>query len=80
MLLIYRTKKKVIVIENNVELIKEEIKIISYETTDIKNLIYTIRERRYLPNVYTEKGISILVGMLRNEIAIERLVEKCYQK
>lgn len=80
MLLIYRTRKKVIVIENNVELIKEETKIIPYETTDIKSLIYTIRGRRYLLYVYIEQGISMLVGILRNEIAIERLVEKCYQK
>jgi len=46
MLLIYHTRKKVIIIENNVEQIKGENEIIPYETTDIKNLIYTIRGKQ----------------------------------
>lgn len=158
------------VIENNIEQIKEDKGIVSYETKDIKSLIYCIRGKqvmldsdvamlyhydtkninkamkrnierfpedfcfqitenelenlrsqiatsnskekmwfqfgttlqkenikyrseKYLPYVYTEQGISMLAGILRNEIAVNvsinimrafvemrKVVEKCYQK
>ena len=122
------------IIENNIEEIKEKTDIVSYESTDIKNLIYCIRGkqvmldsdvamlyhyetkyinlsvrrnierfpenfcfqlnememenlrlqfatsslekesyggRRYLPYVFTEQGIAMLSGLLRNEIAVK---------
>ena len=135
------------IIENNIEEIKEKMDIVSYESTDIKNLIYCIRGKqvmldsdvamlyhydtkninkamkrnierfsedfcfqitekelknlrfqignlnskekmwfqsgttlqkenikyrseKYLPYVYTKQGISMLAGILRNEIAV----------
>lgn len=134
------------IIENNIKSIKEEMDIVSYETKDIKNLIYSIRgkqvmldsdvamlyhyktkrinetvarnkdrfpenfcfqlneievenlrsqfatsslekerwsqiataserdkyrNKKYLPYVFTEQGIAMLSGLLRNEIAIK---------
>ena len=119
---------------NNIALVDEEVNIVKYDTENIKNLIYTIRDkqvmldsdvamlyqyttkninkamkrninrfpedfcfqltekevenlrfqfgtsslnkenyggRRYLPYVYTEQGISMLAGVLKNEIAIQ---------
>jgi len=121
--------------KNNDELTVQESNVVEYKTEDIKNLIYTIREkqvmldsdvamlyhyetkninkamkrnigrfpddfcfqlnenefqnlrfqfgtlnrkvnngdvtRKYLPYVYTEQGISMLAGILKNEIAIQ---------
>ena len=121
--------------ENNIAPINEELNVVTYETENIKNLIYTIRgkqvmldsdvamlyhyetknvnkamkrnidrfpkdfcfqltedefeilrfqfgtlnkkinngsvTRKYLPYVYTEQGISMLSGILKNEIAIK---------
>lgn len=119
--------------ENNITPINEELNVVTYETENIKNLIYTIRgkqvmldsdvamlyhydtkrineavkrnterfpqsfcfqleeeevkslrsqiatlnksgrgqHRKYLPYVFTEQGIAMLSGLLRNEIAIQ---------
>lgn len=48
MLVIYRAREKVVVIENNIELVKEETDIVQYETKDIKSLIYTIRGKQVM--------------------------------
>lgn len=38
---------------------------------NIKNLIYIIRGKQKLPYVFTEKGVLMLSGLLKNEIAIK---------
>lgn len=47
-----------------------ELNIDTNETI-IKNLIYVIRGRRYLPYAFTEQGISMLSAVLRSEIAVK---------
>ncbi len=60
-------------------------------TLQKENIKY--RSEKYLPYVYTEQGISMIAGILRNEIAVKvsinimnafvemrKVVEKCYQK
>ena len=58
--------------------VNKELNIQKSETENIKNLIYTIqknnikfRSEKYLPYVYTEQGISMLAGILKNEIAVK---------
>ena len=41
-------RKKVVIIENNIKPIKEEVDIVSYETKDIKSLIYCIRGKQVM--------------------------------
>ena len=106
--------------ENNIISVNKEVNVIEYDIENIKNLIYTIREkqvmldsdvailyhyetkrinetvrrnkerfpinfcfqltedetenyggRRTLPYVFTEQGIAMLSGLLKNEIAIQ---------
>lgn len=96
--------------KNNTMYINKELDIVKYDIEDIKNLIYTIREkqvmldsdvamlyhyetkrinetvrrnkdrfpinfcfqlRRTLPYVFTEQGIAMLSGLLKNHIAVQ---------
>ena len=64
--------------EKNIISVNKELNIQKSETENIKNLIYTIqknnikfRSEKYLPYVYTEQGISMLAGILKNEIAVK---------
>lgn len=45
---------------------REHLNVAKYETENIK-----CRSEKYLPYVYTEQGISMLSGILKNEIAIK---------
>ena len=49
--------------------IKDEMWFQSGTTYQKENIKY--RSEKYLPYVYTEQGISMLAGILRNEIAVK---------
>ena len=52
------------------QLTKEELNSMRFQngTSSLKN--YNYGGRRYLPYAYTEQGISMLAGVLKNDIAI----------
>ena len=56
------------------QLTDEELKILRFQigTSNDKNITNDLRGgRRYLPYVYTEQGIAMLSGILKNDIAIQ---------
>ena len=77
MLIIYHIRKKVIAIEDKVEVIKKEQNIIQYDAKDIKSLIYTIRGKQVMLDsdvamLYHYETKNINKAMKRN---IERFPE-----
>ncbi len=67
---------------NNIEPINKDLNLVKYEEeTEINFLrsqFVTLNEnegrgrhRKYLPYVFTEQGIAMLSGLLRNEIAVQ---------
>ena len=82
LLIIYHIRRKVIIIENNVELVKEENELILYDSMDIKKMIYTIRGKQVMLDsdvamLYHYDTKNINKAMKRN---IERFPEDfCFQ-
>ena len=54
------------------QLTKEELKKMWFQFgTTSENNNFKYRSEKYLPYVYTEQGISMLAGVLKNDIAIQ---------
>ena len=54
------------------QLTKEELKNMWFQIgTTSENNNFKYRSEKYLPYVYTEQGISMLAGILKNDIAIQ---------
>lgn len=83
MLYHYETKNVNKAVKRNIErfpeefyfrLTDEELKILKFQfgTSNDKNITNDSRRggRRYLPYVFTEQGIAMLAGVLKNEIAV----------